>query len=358
MSVFDRIADLPLSISDSSLSRRERETSSGFERVTTVITLHGDGEIGIGEDVTYDAIDHDRFRERSAPLAVTGDYTLATFSSTVENLSLFGDEGPERPISHSFRQWGLESAALDLALRQADTNLGRILDRTYEPVRFVASTRLGDPPTMNRIEEILAANPACEFKLDPTADWSAELMTEIAALEKVKILDCKAQYDPDETEVAGVHDPAFYRRLLTAFDDPYIEDPPASDAVWDVIGDQTGRISWDYPIRSVEDVRSLPHRPGAINIKPSRFGAIESLFETIEYCLEHGIPMYGGGQFELDVGRDQVQVLASLFYPDGPNDVAPAEYNTPTVEGDLVPSPLSPSEAVHGYRRFQSSARD
>ena len=26
---------------------------------------------------------------------------------------------------------------------------------------------------------------------------------------------------------------------------------------------------------------------------------------------------------ELDVGRDQIQLLASLFHPDGPNDTAP-----------------------------------
>ena len=35
--------------------------------------------------------------------------------------------------------------------------------------------------------------------------------------------------------------------------------------------------------------------------------------------------MYGGGQFELGHGREQIQRLASLFYADGPNDVAPSE---------------------------------
>ena len=37
--------------------------------------------------------------------------------------------------------------------------------------------------------------------------------------------------------------------------------------------------------------------------------------------------MYGGGQFELGPGRRQIQKLASVFYADGPNDVAPSEYN-------------------------------
>ena len=44
--------------------------------------------------------------------------------------------------------------------------------------------------------------------------------------------------------------------------------------------------------------------------------------------------MYGGGQFELGVGRSQIQVLASLFYADSPNDVAPGAYN----EGEPRPS--------------------
>ena len=51
--------------------------------------------------------------------------------------------------------------------------------------------------------------------------------------------------------------------------------------------------------------------------------------------------VYGGGQFELGIGRDQIQALASLLYPDGPNDVAPREYH-----GDAHPgvpsSPLRP----------------
>ena len=44
--------------------------------------------------------------------------------------------------------------------------------------------------------------------------------------------------------------------------------------------------------------------------------------------------MYGGGQFELGPGRRQIQKLASVFYADGPNDVAPSEYNDgPAREG-------------------------
>jgi hypothetical protein len=50
--------------------------------------------------------------------------------------------------------------------------------------------------------------------------------------------------------------------------------------------------------------------------------------------------MYGGGQFELGVGRRQIQALASLFYADGPNDVAPSEYNAGGPRAGLPQSPL------------------
>jgi hypothetical protein len=54
--------------------------------------------------------------------------------------------------------------------------------------------------------------------------------------------------------------------------------------------------------------------------------------------------MYGGGQFELGVGRHQIQALASLFYAHNPNDVAPSEYNTGGPRPGLPRSPLPPPE--------------
>jgi len=81
-------------------------------------------------------------------------------------------------------------------------------------------------------------------------------------------------------------------------------------------------------------------------VKPSRFGTAARLLECIEACDERGIQMYGGGQFELGVGRRHIQVLASLFYPEGPNDVAPGEYNAGEPRPGLPQSPLRPPERV------------
>ena len=63
------------------------------------------------------------------------------------------------------------------------------------------------------------------------------------------------------------------------------------------------------------------------------------LSEAYEACEQRGLPAYGGGQFELGVGRRQIQLLAALFHPRGSNDVAPRGYhNLQSTE----PRPASP----------------
>ena len=57
MRTWDRIAALPLRIDEYVMDPLRMEVSSGFERLSTVVRLRGDGQEGIGEDVTYDAAD-------------------------------------------------------------------------------------------------------------------------------------------------------------------------------------------------------------------------------------------------------------------------------------------------------------
>jgi hypothetical protein len=55
MSLYDAVATLPLTIDAYSLEGLARMVSSGFERKSTIFVLHGAGEEGRGEDVTYEA---------------------------------------------------------------------------------------------------------------------------------------------------------------------------------------------------------------------------------------------------------------------------------------------------------------
>ena len=149
MSTWELLAELPVEIEDYALEPLNATVSSEFERKTTVIRLRGAGEEGIGEDVTYDAVDHDILQAAGPALPLAGRFTLASFGDRLEQLSLFG-EPPQREVSERYRTWAYESAALDLALRQAQTTLHAALAREPQPVRFVVSLRLGEPPAWTR----------------------------------------------------------------------------------------------------------------------------------------------------------------------------------------------------------------
>jgi hypothetical protein len=344
--LYDHVADLELRVDEYDLEQHERDTSSGFTRTTTVVSLHGDGETGQGEDVTYDNEAHYTLYDSFEEFPVTGEYTLDEFSGQLSDVDLFLGNEPNQSIFRNYRQWAFESAALDLALKQAGTTLAERLDREYNPVRFVVSTRLQDPPTGERIRDWLDRNPDLEFKLDPTSDWTGEVVERLADTDAVRALDLKGQYHG--TTVDQPADPDLYERVVEGFPDALIEDPELNDETRSLFEGEEERVTWDYPIRSVETVEDLPWQPEWLNIKPSRFGSVESLFDTLDYCRENDIGMFGGGQFELDVGREHIHAVASLFYPQGPNDVAPKEYNAPEPSSGLPSSPLDPPASPRG----------
>jgi hypothetical protein len=170
------------------------------------------------------------------------------------------------------------------------------------------------------------------------SDWSDDRMRELAALDRVRVLDLKGQYKG--TPVDQAPDARLYRSAATIFPDAVIEDPALNDETRGALRGSEDRWSWDAPIHSLADVHALEREPRYLNIKPSRFGTVARLLETIAWCEQRGVTMYGGGQFELGVGRLQIQALASLFYADAPNDVAPSAYNEGTPRPDLPRSPL------------------
>ena len=58
MSTYAKLAELPVEIESYALEPHERDVSSDFTRLTTVMRLRGGGHEGVGEDATYDARDH------------------------------------------------------------------------------------------------------------------------------------------------------------------------------------------------------------------------------------------------------------------------------------------------------------
>ena len=347
MSLYDAVKELPLVVEEYDLDVGSLDVSSGFTRKTTTIRLAGAGEEALGEDVTYEADEHDAQLARGSVLPLTGNWTIDSFSQHLARQPLF-ESPPERDVYVDYRRWGFESAALDLALRQSDQTLGRAVGRELRPVTFVVSLRLGEPPTLDRVRAWLDHYPTLRFKLDATSDWTDELVAELRDLGCVDSIDFKGHYTG--TVVDQAPDPALYRRVIDGLPGVWLEDPAVVDGTRELLIDVAPQVTWDAIIHSVEDIESLPWPPKTVNVKPSRFGSIERLFAAYDYCEEQGIGAYGGGQFELGVGRGHIQYLASLFHPDTPNDVAPGGFNLPAPAPGLPSSPLTVTPRETGFQ--------
>ena len=350
MSTYDRVAELPLEIEGYSLEGLTKAVSSGFERLTTVIRLHGAGEEGAGEDVTYEGDDHVAQQEHGPVLPLAGSWTFESFSQHLGELDTFPAGAPKMPVYRNYRRWGFESAALDLALRQAGRSLAGAVGREPRPITFVVSSRMGEPSTLGPVTSRLARYPELRFKLDATPDWDDSLIAALVKSGAVDSIDFKGAYKGTPVDVET--DPAFYRRIAEAFPDAWLEDPDLeSDEARSALAPHNDRITWDAPIHSIDDILAQLIMPRTVNLKPSRFGSVHALFDAYDFCEQRGMGAYGGGQYELGVGRGQIQYLAALFHPDAPNDIAPAGYDALDPEPGLPPSPLEPELEPTGFRR-------
>jgi L-alanine-DL-glutamate epimerase-like enolase superfamily enzyme len=348
---YDRLAALPVKIDRYELEGLTRVVSPQFTRFTTVFHLFGDGHEGQGEDVTYGEEDQVRQQQAGPVLDLAGEWTLDSLSAHLNVLELFGGAEPGMPAYQDYRTWAIESAALDLALRQAGTSLHELLDREPRPLTFGVSLRLGDPPSSQPVLERRELYGDVRFKLDYDPAWNEELIDALAATGGVDVIDFKGAYKGTIVDVDTV--PEIYKRCAEAFPTAWLEDPDLTDPdAATVLEPHRDRITWDAPIHQIADLDRFGFTPKTCNCKPSRFGPLHRLFDFYDHCEREGIALYGGGQSELACGRGQIQLLASMFHPDGPNDVAPSGWDHLDFPRTGLPvSPLDSSPDRIGFRR-------
>jgi hypothetical protein len=175
MSTYDAVKDLPLEIEGYELEPLEQEVARGFTLRRTAVVLHGGGQEGRGEEVDYNPVIQQEFQARRGELPVAGEHTFESFSLLQSGQT-------------EYRRWGLESAALDLALRQAGLSLGEAIGRAPQPLRFVVSTRVAN------VTPWLDLYPGTRFKLDPDRDWSDEIVAQLSGAGVVDTVDFKGIY--------------------------------------------------------------------------------------------------------------------------------------------------------------------
>jgi hypothetical protein len=348
-SLWPRLAALPLRVDGYELDVLSADMANGMVRRTIQVRLLGAGHDGLSEDVSPFPDEAEPLRNALAGLPLAGEWTLGSLCDHLATLEQWSTP-PEYDAAKLWRNWSYEAAALDLALRQAGRALHEVLDREPRPLTFVNSLGLGDPPSTDTIHRRIANHPDVRFKLDAAAAWTLAVCEDLAATGAVDVVDFKGQYgmEVEDAEALG----AMYERVVSTFPDAILEDPHDLPEVAGPLAPHTGRVSYDAPIHSVDDLATTPVNPiHTVNIKPCRTGGLQALLELYAHCDAAGIRMYGGGMGENGVARGQIQLLASIFHPDGPNDVAPSAFNLPDPPADLPSSPLPPQPEATGFRR-------
>ncbi len=332
------VKDLPITIESTSFEVLLPSGPTALADLsTTQLRLQGRGEEGVGEQVGMPSVQESL---RASDFPLTGEWaTLADFLAHVDAIDMW-PEPPEYELARNWRRWTFQSAALDLALRQSATSLSGVLGRTPQPVTFVNSFGLDDPPDIDKVADRRAMHPTVGFKLDVAPSWTQAIMDRIAAVEGVATIDFKGQYGLEVEDEAALL--AMYERTLATFTEVVFEDPHDHPAVLELLAPIADRVSYDAPITSVESIVETPIRVRIVNVKPCRVGRLQELSRLYSHCESAGIQMYNGGMGELGVGRGQAQLLAQakLFHPDAPNDIAPSDYNLEDPPPGLPPSPL------------------
>ena len=166
-SLWPRLAELPLVIETCEYDRLRAVQADEFERVTTHVRLAGADTDGLGEDASVFREDGTTLHETRPSLPLEGEWTLAGFSAHLATLELW-PQPPEWDGLLRMRHWAFESAALDLALRQAGRSLHDVLGLEPQPVRFVNSLGLGKEPSIAAAAPpARRAHPACASSSTP-----------------------------------------------------------------------------------------------------------------------------------------------------------------------------------------------
>ena len=338
------LADLPLVVEELAYGQLDPGPGFGEAHSTRLVRLTGAGHEGLGEDITL-------FAEPEGPdLALAGEWTLASFCAHLDTLEQWPGGEPEfGDMMRRWRNWAYESAALDLALAQAGQPLHKVLGREPRPVAYVNSFGMGDPEVVPKVLRRLERYPRLRFKLDVHEAWTDETVAALARTGAVRAVDFKGRYGMEIEAPDRL--PALYERVLAGLPEALVEDPHDLPDVTALLESHADRVSYDAPIHTVADLDAQPVPARTFNIKPSRVGRLCDLFALYAACEERGLALYGGGMGELGVARGQVQLLAAMFSPDGPNDIAPPGFNALEPAAGLPLSPLAPDPAPVGFRR-------
>ena len=203
---YDQIKDLPLEIDSYELQGLEfHPPGTDFDRLTTIIHLKGGDQEGLGEDVVYDSLDHIAFQDAGPALDIAGQHTIASFSELLEGLGAVPEPAGKRGLGQLSALGVRERRPRPRAAPggQVPARGGRARAAAGHVRRLDAADAAGsdEVSTIEPVRKRLEIYPTLRFKLDPTNDWTDELIQQLVETGAVDSLDLKGQYKGTPVDV-------------------------------------------------------------------------------------------------------------------------------------------------------------
>jgi hypothetical protein len=328
----ERLSALRVTIDDLEVERGSASLAGYYEhaRPSGIAVLRGSGEVGRGECVAWTSGEQAAFAAACGRLALPAEGTVGEVSA------LLAEE-----LDDPYHRAAVEGATIDLSLRQASTNPFAIARLSPQPVSFCRSIGREDDP-LAAIASVIERDPGARIKIDvPAEGWPVRTWGALAELGRVVVLDFKRESDLDQVRLAHA-----------AIPDAWLEDPPAEAITLDPRGEWTDRVALDGYVLAAVDLDGPEIPPAAVNVKAPRVGGWLEALRCLDECRRRGLHAYMGGMFEVDVGRSQARILASLYTADAWNDLAPL----PATSDAFSPSPWEPNDDFIGFAPRESPA--
>jgi O-succinylbenzoate synthase len=213
---------------------------------------------------------------------------------------------------HPMAKAALESAVLDVALRESGTSFGAFLGAVHDTVPAGVSVGIMDsvPELLNAVDGYLDEGYLrIKLKIEPGWDvapvravrerYGAELLLQVDANTAYTLADARqlAKLDPFDLllieQPLPEHDLAGHASLAQLVRTPICLDESITSAAVAVHAISIGATR-------------------IVNIKPGRVGGYLEARRIHDVCAAHGIPVWCGGMLETGIGRAANVALAAL----------------------------------------------
>ena len=344
LATFDAVADLPLEVESFALERLEQAVSprvhASHHRRAPARRRRGGRRRGRHVRAPEDHPGRGRAPARRGRTCSTRSRSWSVGSSCSRTSRRCG-------AYYDYRRWAFESAALDLALRQAGRSLADAVERKAGPVgsscRWASAIRRAWARVRGWLEPIQACSSS-----STRGARDENLVAELAELGCVE--SSTSRVSTAARSVDQPPDPRLYRLLVEGFPEAFIEDPALTAETRDPgAASRPRHLGRDHPLGRGHRGAALPapddqHQAVAVR---ERCGGCSTRTTTAR-SRESGRTAAASSSSALGAARSSTSPRSSI--PTRPTTSRPRDFNLPQPRPGLPTSPLEPALEPTGFR--------